>query len=357
MRRIVCSAVIIASLTSCSDSTDPAAPGFLGGTSDNREIGLVVNSTGKAVTMFQLGSPATQRQIPLGTSSTITPVGLSLRGRRAAVPLGNAASVALLNLETESVTRFFTFASGNATGSAWTNDTTVIVANSTLNKVGKVTINQTGDAVQSLVTVAPQPTAIALAGSRVLVVSTNLNDNFLPIGHGILTALDPKTMQVVGTATSGGDNSSDVTVGPDGLAYVLNTGDYVTDGSLTIINPSTMAVVQTVQGMGVGPGAISIDSDGLAYISGFFSGTIIWNTKTKTFVRGSDNPVCAKHQGFCRGAFATTASANGDVYQAFFGSPSQNLPPYVFVFSAGSYALRDSISAGVGPSSVAIKRF
>src|SRR6185295_7563424 len=63
---------------SCSDDTSaPIAPGFLGGTSSNHEIGVVVNSTGKSVTVFQLGSPATQKQIALGTSSTVTPTGLA----------------------------------------------------------------------------------------------------------------------------------------------------------------------------------------------------------------------------------------------------------------------------------------
>ena len=36
---------------------------FLDGTADNPQIGLVVNSLGKALTMFQLGAPSEQRQI------------------------------------------------------------------------------------------------------------------------------------------------------------------------------------------------------------------------------------------------------------------------------------------------------
>jgi hypothetical protein len=265
MNRQLTIVLATAALISCSDSTDPTPPsGFLGGTPENRQIGLVLNSTGKALTMFQLASPITQRQIPLGTSSTITPVGFSIRARRAAVPLGNAASVAIINLESETISRFFTFASGNATGSAWPNDTTVIVANTSLNKVGRVTLNQPGDAIQSLVDVAPQPTAVTMAGSRALIISTNLDENFTPIGPGVITAIDPKTMQVLGTVQSGGDNSSDAAVGPDGLLYVLNTGDFVSPSSLTIVNPATLAVVQTVQGMGVGAGAISIDTRGLA---------------------------------------------------------------------------------------------
>jgi hypothetical protein len=351
--------LLLVASASCGDDTSaPIAPGFLGGTSSNHEIGVVVNSTGKSVTLFQLGSPTTQQQIALGTSSTVTPTGVAVRGRRAAVPLGNAASVALINLETSAIQRFFVFSSGNTTGAAFADDTTIIAANTGRNVVGRLTVGQTSDAVTNTVSVAPQPTAVAMAGGRALVVSTNLDANFAPIGNGIVTAIDPKTMQVLGTAQMGGTNSSDGAVGPDGLLYVVNTGDFAAHGSLTIENPATMQVQATIPNMGVGPGAISIDANGLAYISGFFTGTLVWDTKTRTFVRGGNNPLCAKlANGSCRGAFAASTNAAGDVYQVFFGSSTQGLPPYIFVYKAGTFTLSDSISAGVGPSAVVIKTF
>src|SRR5262249_32957646 len=292
IRAAVISPLALIGLLGCgSDSTEPpVAPGFLGGTSSNHQIGVVVRSTGKAITMFQLGSPVTQQQIALGTSSTVTPTGLSVRGRRAAAPLGDAASVAFVNLETGQVARFFTFAKGNATGSAFVDDTTVVAANLLQNQVGKFTANQAASAITSLANVAPQPTAITVANGRALVVSSNLDSNFVPIGPGIVSAIDPKTMQVVGTANMGGTNSTDAAVGPDGLLYVVNTGDFVGQGSMTIVNPATMAVVTTIPDMGVGPGAIYIDAAGLAYISSFFGGTTVWNTATRSFVRGNGNP-------------------------------------------------------------------
>lgn len=356
VRFVVALSLATAALACGTDITNPVAPGFLGGTSSNHQIGLVVNSTGKALTMFQLGSPTTVKQIALGTSSTVTPVGLSVRGRLAAVPLGNAAAVALINLETATIQRTFTFPSGNTTGSVFTDDTTIFAANAKLGTVARMTVGQASDAVTSPVTVAPQPTALALAGGRVLVTSSNLDANFQPIGNGIVTAIDPKTMQVLGTATMGGTNSSDAAVGPDGLLYVVNTGDFSAPGSLTIVNPATMQVVATIPNMGAGPGAISIDTNGLAYISGFFSGTLVWDTKTRAFVRGLDNAVCAKlPSGTCRGAFGTATNAAGDVYQAFFGSTTQ--APYVFVFKAGTFALTDSIAAGTGPAAIVIRTF
>jgi len=337
--------------------TNPPATGFLGGTTDNHEIGLVVNSTGKSLTLFQLGSPTTQKQIALGTSSTVTPTGFAVQGRRAAIPLGNAASVALIDLERQSIARYFTFPSGNATGVAFIDDTTIAVANSITAKVGRMTTGQTADAIAVTADVAPQPTAITLSNGRVLVTSANLDENYAPIDNGIVTAIDAKTFQVLGSVKTGGTNSTDAAMGPDGYLYVLNTGDYVAPGSMTIVNPATMQVVTTVTGVGVGPGAIYIDGAGLAYISGYASGTIVYDTKTRTFVRDANNPVCAKVGNACRGAFSAATSANGNVYQLFFGSAAQGLAPYAFVYRAGTFALVDSIAVGSGPASIKIRTF
>src|SRR3954463_3191636 len=94
-------AALVSAVLACSgDNTEPIAPGFLGGTSSNHEIGVVVNSLSKSLTLFQIGSPATPKQIPLGTSSTVTPVRFAGRARLAAVPLGSASSIALVDLET-----------------------------------------------------------------------------------------------------------------------------------------------------------------------------------------------------------------------------------------------------------------
>jgi hypothetical protein len=352
-------ALLVGALVACaSDTTSPAVTGFLAGTSSDHEVGVVVNSTGKSLTLFQLGSPTTQEQVALGTSSTVTPTGLAVRGHIASVPLGDAASVALVDLQTAAVTRFYTFASGNATGSAFVDDTTIVAANLLTNVVGRFTTGQASDSISATIAVAPQPTAIAVAGGRVFAVSSNLDANYEPIGNGIVTAIDPKTMQVLGTMTMGGTNSTDIAVGPDGMLYVVNTGDYVDQGSVTIVNPTTLQVVMTMANVGVAPGAISIDAGGLAYISSFDSGTAVWNTATRQFVRTPDNALCAKlPNGSCRGAFAATTNASGNVYQAFFGSPSDGLPPYLFVYASGTFALADSIAVGPGPSALAIRTF
>ena len=359
IRRSSLLAVVTLTAACASDkASGPAVSAFLRGTPSNHQIGLVVNSTAGAITLFQLGAPTQTRQVALGASNAITPVGLSVRGTTAAVPLGDAASVAVIDLNTLAVSRFFLFAAGNTTGSAFIDDTTVFADNSDSGYVGRFTTGQASDTIRDTVHVAPSPSDIQVAGGRVLVISANLDVDFNPIGNGIVTAIDPKTLAVLDTVSTGGTNSTAGAIGPDGNLYVVNTGDFVNPGSMTIIDPSTLTVIQTVANVGVGPGAISIGSNGLAYVSAFFGGTVIWNTVTKTFVSGPSNPVCAPVTGgSCRGAFDARPDAAGDVYQVFFGSPSQSLNPYVFVYQAGTFALTDSVSVGPGPSAIRIATF
>ena len=356
-------AILFATLAGCS-SSDPTTPSgsFLNGTASDPQIGLVINSTGRALTMFQLGDPAEQRQIPLGISNTITPIGLSRRGLNAVIPLGQAASVALIDLPGERIVRFFTVVSGNLSGSVFLDDTTVLVANLVDDYVGKFAIDQASGSITETVAVAPAPGAVLTDGSLAYAISGNLDENFAPLGNGIVTVIDPSSMTVVGTVTSGGTNSQAAAFGPDGLLYVVNTGDFVGEGSVTIIDPGTRQVVATVNGFGTAPGNISIDGNGLAYVSGFAAGTLVWNTATRQFVRGTNDAVCARVDlsdptSACRGAFAATVDRSGSVYQVFFGDTFQNLPPAVFVFDPVTFTLRDSIPAGIGPSSLDIAVF
>ena len=354
--------VVLALLGACSSDpvTTPPDRSFLQGTADNPQIGLLVNSTGRAVTLLQLGDASAVRQIPLGASSAVTPVGLSRAGLLAAVPLGAAASVALIDLGTERIERFFLFPGGNATGSVFVDGRTVLAASLVDDYVGRIRTDQPSDAIEDTVAVAPAPAAIVTDGSLAYVISGNLDPNFAPLGDGIVTIIDPVTMTVVDTIFSGGTNSQAAAFGPDGLLYVVNTIDFVTDGSLTIIDPTTRQIVTTVPGFGIGPGNISIDGAGLVYVSGFFSGTVVWNSTTRQFVRDASNPVCAPVAGpgsACRGAAAASTDRDGRVYQAFFGDSFNGLPAAVFVYEPGTYQLSDSLAAGVGPISIDIAIF
>lgn len=342
----------------CDDGpSEPAGPTpFLEGTSDDPRIGLVVSSLGRSLEMFQLGDPAQRRQVPLGASSSVTPVSMAVRGSRVAVPLGNAASVALIDAGSATVERFFLFPGGNATGAAWVDDRTLLITNLLDDYVGRVTVDQPADAIGDSVEVAPAPTLVRLRSGRAFVVSGNLGDDFMPLGEGVVTALDPASLEVLGTVATGGVNPSAAAFGPDGLLYVLNTGDFVASSSLAIIDPESLEVLDLVDGMGVGAGGFAVDGEGLAYVSGFFFGTLVWDTRTRSFVRGPDDPVCAPlPEGGCRGAFDAAPDGRGGIVQSFFGSESH--PPRVFLYEAPGWELVDSISVEPGPADVEVEIF
>lgn len=353
--------LLVLGLAACDDGADSlvtAEPPFLEGTQDDSQIGLIVNSTGRSLTLVQLGDPDERRTIELGASSSVTPTGLSVRGTRAAVPLGNAASTAVIDLAEQRADRFVLFEGGNATGSAFADDATLLVANLVDDYVARFDLEQQDDGVADSVAVTPAPTWVEVRDGRAYVLSSNLDEEFQPAGDGVVTVLDAATLEIEETVGTGGTNPQDAAFGPDGRLYVVNTGDYASPGSLAVIDPTTAERVEVVEEMGVGPGSIRIDERGLAYISGFFFGTVVWDTDAGEFVRGPGDPVCAElEDGECRGASDADVGASGRLYQAFFGSPEQELDPWIFVYEPDTYTLADSIATESGPTAIEIRSF
>lgn len=348
-------------LAACDNDPVRVRDGFLGGTTDNPQIGLVLNSVGGSLNLFQLGNTNERVEIPLGTGTTAT--AFSVRADLAAVPLGDAASVALIDLADQRIARYFIFPSGNATGSAFVNDTTVLAANLLTNQVGRFTRNQQGDTIRQTAPVAQAPSSIVVERGRAFVLSSRFNfQTFAYDGTSVVTVLDPANLQTLDTLETGFVGAADAAVGPDGLLYVIHSGGFDPntfapgEGVLTVIDPATLRVTSTVRNVGRGPSSITIDERGLAYISGYGLGTLVFNTRTRTFVRGPDNPVCARDaQGGCRGAPDAAVSDNGDIYQAIPVYPAG--PSWVYVFRAPGYVLADSVAAGADPTAVEVRRF
>jgi hypothetical protein len=357
-RRTFVGAVTAAFLVACDDSNEPGPAGFLDGTATDPGIAISIGSIGTTLLMLQTGDPDERREIPLGTSSTITAVGFSIRERQAAVPLGNAASVALIDLETEAIERYFTFPSGNATGSAWVDDNTVIACNQTDDVCGRFDTDQAADAITVGPVLTPFPTGVVTTNGRVFVISSNLDDSFAPIGPGVVTELDPATLAVVRTFTVG-SNPQYGAVAPNGKLYVTNSGDFFgNNGTLSVINLQTNVVEGApIPGFGDFPGPIDIDAQGRASISSFSFGTIVWNTGTAAFIRDPSDPLCAPDAGGCRTASDAAFAPNGNLYQSFFGSTAAGLAAYYFVYDGGTFALSDSIPVPVGPAGLQVVEF
>lgn len=344
-------------LSACADEEVVDRP-FLEGTSTDPGIAIAVGSLGTTLHMVQTGNPDERREIPLGTSSTITAVGHSVRGRRAAVPLGNAASVALINLETETIERYFTFPSGNATGSAWVTDRVVVACNQLDDVCGRFTVDQASDEMTLSEPLTPFPTAVVTSETgRVFVISSNLDDNYVPAGPGVVTELNGSTLAVVRTFTVG-TNPQYGAIAPNGRLYVVNSGDFgAANGSLSVINLGTNEVEPEVPGFGDFPGPIDIDDENRVVVSSFSYGSAVWNANFGNFVRSPANPVCAPDTGGCRTASSAAFAPNFKLYQSFFGSAAGGQPAYYFVYNGTTLALEDSIPVPVGPSGLQVLDF
>lgn len=335
-------------LAACGDDSPPPNY-FIDGTPSDPGILLAVNLD-KALFMLQTGAPDVRKSIPLGTSSAVTPVGLSVWNTFAAVPLGNAASIAYVDLALLTVDRYFTFPSGNATGSAFVNGSTVVVCNQTTDQCGKFDPAQAGTEVTNLVTVTQFPSSVVATGGRVFVVSSNLDDSYMVAGPGVVTELNPTTMEVVRTFDVG--TNPQYAAAYNNKLYVVNSGDFaMNNGTLSVINLGTNAVLPPIEGFGDFPGPINIDSRGHAVISSFNYGTAVYNTVSEEFLVSPAVPLCVPSSGgACRGAADATTAPNGDIYQAYFGNAAASDPAYYFVFDGDTFALKDSIAVPIGAS-------
>ncbi len=367
VRRAAALLTFASGIAACSGETTGTGPAtplpFLSGITTDPGIALSVSSSRNALLMVQTGAPATRVELPLGASSTVTPVDLSVRGTKAIIPLGNAASVALVDLTNARIERFFTFPSGNATGSAWLDDSTAIVCNQSNNYCGRIRTGRTANTIPDTVKVAEFPSSVIVVAGRVFVVSSYLDANYAQIGNGIVTELSATSNRVLRTFTVG-PNPQYAAASADGTKlYVTNSGDYgANNGSLSVINLTTNTVELPISGFGDFPGPISIDAKGRAFISSFNFGTIVWDVATRTFLRGPANAVCAKRTNasgasVCRGASDAMVAPNGNLYQSFFGSSSQSLPSYLFVYDGTTLALKDSIAMPLGTNNIRVQSF
>jgi hypothetical protein len=363
--RVTIAGIAVAAIACGSDSgTTPdttATRSFLDGTTADPGIAYMLSSNNKSMVLLQTGAPGVRKEIPFGSSTTTTPTGAAVRGTTAAVPLGNAASVAIVDLTQAAVQKYFTFSSGNATGVAWVDDSTVFVCNQGHNTVGRIRTNRAAGAITDTVKVALFPTGVVVTNGRVFIISSNLDANFAPAGNGIVTEINPSTMAVVRTFSTGGIDPQYGAFDAAGKLYVTNSGNYGSfDGSLGIINLATNTLEQTITGFGDFPGDIAIDAQGRALISSFSTGSFVWNTVTKAFIRSPTNALCAPTASTagspCRGSSGGAFGLNGKIYTTFFGSASQGKPAYMFVFDGTTYALTDSINVPIGPSGLTIQK-
>ncbi len=305
----------------------------------------IVNSTDRTLTVVATENPNAKFTVGLGAQGS--PVSVAARGRWAVVPMGTYPFAVVVDLQAGAVSRTVPLPAGSgATGVAFLNDSIAIVANPALNSVTPVNVLR-GTAGASIA-VGGYPQAVVAGGGRVYVLNAELV-NFSPARTSTVTVIDG-ALQVAGTIPLGGFNAS-AGAFESGRLYVVNSGHFgQADGSLSVVDAATLTETHHATGFGSFPGSIALDGSGLAYVGLYDQGLLVWNTGTRTFTRGPDNPLLTGggvplsgvgfdgsdrlytlHPGTCQAAGAVTQTrlSSGES-----GSVTTGVCPFALAFSS-----------------------
>src|SRR5437667_8328227 len=285
MRRLVFLALTLA--TGCSDALEQKS-------STGLVIG-VVNGGDRALSLISATDFTVSRrdwQRPSATPSTIDG-----RGNVFLVPLGQADAVALDRLlgpcgpaalcaQPDYVLPIA--AGSGATGVAIQDDSIAWIANPNLNTVTRVNYLRNGDTTSVAVGVYPQ--AVAIVGTRVFVINSNLVGS-TPAGPSWLTSFECCSVRTPDSIPLTGTNARFATVGDDSLLYVIASGHAgAADGKLSIVDPQARAEVAVLSGLGESPGAAAFHPAGSRLlVASATEGILEVNASIRVITRGPGN--------------------------------------------------------------------
>jgi hypothetical protein len=255
---------------------------------------VVLNAGDATITIVPLSSPNSPVTVHLGPIGG-TPWGLAARGARGLVTSGAGNTVALVDLGAQqSVLVFGLAAGGGATGAAFVDDSIAYIANPFSNRVTRLNIRR-GDTTS--LAVGQTPTAIAVTRGRVFVANANLaacaGPSLCVLGPSWLTVIDPDRDIVVDSiALPGPGNASAITVGGDGLLYVISAGPGGEEsGRLSIVDPVSRQEVGSFSGFGPLPGHVASDGRERLFVTSLEKGLMEFNTRTRRLVRGAGSGI------------------------------------------------------------------
>jgi len=287
MRRLAFLALTLA--TGCSDALEQKS-------SAGQVIG-VVNANDRTLSVISATDfTVTTRSWQMGSA---TPRTIDGRGHVFVVPLGAADAVG--------VDLFFTCPPGalslcvqpdytlplptgsGATGVAIQDDSIAWIANPNLNTVTRVNYFS-GDTTSVPVGVYPQ--AVALVGTRVFVVNSNLVGS-TPAGPSWLTSFECCSVRTPDSIPLTGTNARFATVGDDSLLYVIASGHTgARDGKLSIVDPQTRVEVAVLNGLGESPGAAAFHPAGSRLlVASATEGILEVNASIRVITRGPGDGV------------------------------------------------------------------
>ena len=283
MRRLVFLALTLA--TGCSDALEQKS-------SAGQVIGIV-NSGDQTLSLISATDFTVSTRSWQGTAAT--PTTLDGHGNVFVVPLGqaDAAGVDLLLSCTGACIRthyVVPLAPGSgATGVVIQDDSIAWIANPNLETVTR--LNYATDDTLS-VPVGVHPQAVAIVGTRVFVVNSNVVGGS-PAGPSWLTSFECCSVRTPDSIPLTGTNARFATVGEDSLLYVIASGHTgAADGKLSIVDPRARAEIAVLNGLGESPGAAAFHPAGSRLlVASTTEGILEVNTSIRAITRGPGNGV------------------------------------------------------------------
>lgn len=253
-----------------------------------QETGVVLNSVEISLTIFPVDDPSTTVTVGLGADGT--PVGFSLRDGIAAVPMGTYPAVVIVDVADGTVLREIALPEGSgASGSAFLNDSILLVANPDLNTVSPVNI-RSGTRGPELPTGA-YPNGIVVHGGKAFVLNAELGADWQPARSGSITVIDAAAIEVLETIDLQGENPAAGVI-VNGTLYVLNSGRWGEgSGSLSVVDPDSQSEIGHTGGFGDFPGSLTAGPDGMLSVTSWSFGVALWNSTTSGFVRSPEDAI------------------------------------------------------------------
>lgn len=256
---------------------------------DGAEVGVVLNSIDRTLTVFEVERPDNVFTIGLGPDGS--PVGFALRDGIVVVPMGSLPALVVVDLNEREIRRVIELTpNSGATGVAFLDDDTVLVGNPNLDSVSPVNIS-TG-VVGAEILVGMFPEFVVSDDSRAYVINAELDDNFTPLRSGTVTVVDGMTLSVIETVELSGENPGGASISPDGRLFVANRGRFgERSGSLSVISTGTFQEIAFDAGFDEFPFGVEFGPDGNVYVTSTEYGVAIWDPENGTFVRDPFNPL------------------------------------------------------------------
>lgn len=336
------SAVLLSlfAFTACDDTT---AADLL-----TQELGVVVNSQDRSLTIFQVDDPTIRTTVGVGPDGS--PVTLAVRGEIAVVPLGTVPAAAIVNVKTAQLVRTVALPAGSgATGVAFVSDSIALVANPNLQTVTPINVNAATRGADIPVGLFPQ--AMVSTGDTVYVLNAQIGSNFQPTGPGTVSVIAGSPLHVVRTITLRGTNPGNAAVAPNGRIYVVNSGRFgVPEGSVSILDRATLTESGHVTGFRSFPAGITVDGANRVYVAGFDIGLLVWDAQTQQFVRGASNDAVAP------GGTASTSGVGVDSQGRVYAlQPTCNAPSVAYRLAA-DFSVQTEIPVGTCPLAIAFTK-